>query len=137
MKYVLDASVGLKWVLPEADSGKAIRLQEDFENTVHELIAPDTFPIEIAHALTRAERRGLIQPPEALLRFQQVARTLPLLHRYLAFLPRAIELSSSERIGAYDCLYVALAEAEQCKIISADQRLLNAFPSMVLPLASF
>lgn len=44
MKYVLDASVALKWVLPELDSDKAIRLQEAYENKVHDLVAPDTFP---------------------------------------------------------------------------------------------
>ncbi len=32
MKYVLDSSVALKWVLPEADSGKAIRLRDEFTN---------------------------------------------------------------------------------------------------------
>ncbi len=29
MKYVLDSSVALKWVLPEPDSGKAIRLRDE------------------------------------------------------------------------------------------------------------
>jgi predicted nucleic acid-binding protein len=135
MRYVLDASVALKWVLPEADSDRAIRLQEDFENQIHELLAPDTFPVEIAHALTRAERRGLIQPPEALRRFQLVARTLPHLQPYVPLLPRAIELSSSERIGVYDCLYIALAERERCKVVSADLRLVNTFPSIALPLS--
>jgi predicted nucleic acid-binding protein len=133
---VLDASGALKWVLPESDSDRAIRLQEDVEKKVHELLAPDTFPVEIAHALTRAERRGLVPPLEALRRFNLVARTLPLLQSYLPLLPRAIELSSSERVGVYDCLYVALAEREQSKVVSADQRLVNSFPSVVLPLSS-
>lgn len=44
MKYVLDASVGLKWVLPEDGSDKALRLGLEYRNGVHELIAPDTFP---------------------------------------------------------------------------------------------
>lgn len=137
MKYVLDASVALKWVLPEIDSEKAVRLQEDFENRLHELLAPGTFPVEVAHALTRAERRGLIPPPDALRRFHQIARTLPLLHPYFPLLPHAIELSSSERIGVYDCLYVALAEREHCKVVSADQRLVNTFPASVISLSSF
>lgn len=139
MKFVLDASVALKWVLPEADSDKAIALQTDFENNVHDLIAPDTFPVEVAHSLTRAERRGLIQPPEAMLRFQQVALTLPRLHSYLAVLPRALELSSQVRIGVYDCLYVALAEREACDLVTADQRLVNTFKGWfsVVPLAGF
>jgi hypothetical protein len=37
MKYVLDSSVALKWVLPEANSGKAIRLRDDYSNGLHEL----------------------------------------------------------------------------------------------------
>ncbi len=57
MKFVLDASVAVKGVLPEEGSDKAIALQEAFENAVHELLAPDVLPIEVAHALTRAERR--------------------------------------------------------------------------------
>ena len=63
MKYVLDASVGLKTVLPESDSALAMALIQDFQRQVHELIAPDTYLVECAHALTRAERRGIIQPP--------------------------------------------------------------------------
>jgi predicted nucleic acid-binding protein len=55
MKYVLDASVAVKWVLPEADSAKAISLRDDYRKGVHELIAPDIFKLEAAHALTRAE----------------------------------------------------------------------------------
>ena len=45
MKYVLDSSVALKWVLPEADSGKAIRLRDGYSNGTHDLLAPDIFPI--------------------------------------------------------------------------------------------
>ena len=53
MKYVLDASVALKWVLPEAGSDKAMSLGQEFQTGSHDRIAPDSMPIEIAHALTR------------------------------------------------------------------------------------
>lgn len=43
MKYVLDSSVALKWVLAEVDSHKAIRLRDAYVAGVHELIAPDIF----------------------------------------------------------------------------------------------
>ena len=49
MKYVLDSSVAVKWVLPELDSTKALRLA-DFQAGLHELIAPDVFPVEVGHA---------------------------------------------------------------------------------------
>ncbi len=63
MRYVLDSCVAVKWFLAEPDSAKAIRVLDDFNRQIHELLAPDVFPIEVAHALSRAERRGLIQPP--------------------------------------------------------------------------
>jgi hypothetical protein len=41
MRYVLDSSVALKWVLPEVDSAKAIRLRDEYRNGLHELLATD------------------------------------------------------------------------------------------------
>jgi hypothetical protein len=61
MKYVLDSNVVLKWVLPEADSDKAIRIRDEFGQGIHQLLGPDVFPIEVAHSLARAERRGDIK----------------------------------------------------------------------------
>ena len=62
MKYAIDASVALKWVLPEIDSDKALRLRSAFTSAVHELISPDIFSIEVANSLARAERNGAILP---------------------------------------------------------------------------
>jgi predicted nucleic acid-binding protein len=67
MKYVLDASVAFKWEVVELNSDKANLLRDDFRNGIHELIAPDFFPFELAHALTRAERQGRIGAGQALL----------------------------------------------------------------------
>src|SRR5947208_589277 len=60
MKYVLDSSVALKWVLPEPLSQKARQLRDDYQKQIHELLALDVFPAEVAHALTRAERKKTI-----------------------------------------------------------------------------
>jgi hypothetical protein len=49
MRYVLDTSVAFKWVVAEPDADKAIRLREDFRNGIHELLAPDIFPAEMAN----------------------------------------------------------------------------------------
>jgi hypothetical protein len=56
MRYVLDASAALCLVLPRPNSGKALQLRADFQNAVHELIAPSVFSGEVASALTKAER---------------------------------------------------------------------------------
>jgi predicted nucleic acid-binding protein len=60
MRYVPDSNVALKWLLPEPHSDKAIRLRDDYHGQVHELLAPDVFPVEMLHALTRAERQKRI-----------------------------------------------------------------------------
>ena len=44
MKYVIDSSVGVKWVIPEVDSAKALRLCDDYRIGVIELLAPDFYP---------------------------------------------------------------------------------------------
>jgi predicted nucleic acid-binding protein len=66
MKYVLDASVAIKWVIVEPDSNKATRLREDYRNPVHELIAPESFVIECAYSLTKKQRQRLVSDARAL-----------------------------------------------------------------------
>jgi hypothetical protein len=57
--------VALKWVPRETDADKARQLRAEYQQQIHELLAPDVFPIEVAHALARSERRGIITPAEA------------------------------------------------------------------------
>ena len=126
----------LKWVLVEPHSDKALALRDDFQKGIHELLAPDVFPIEVAHAIAKAERRGVIQPGQGQQLLTDVLYTPPDLHPYLPLLSKAYSLASAARVGVYDCLYIALAEQEQCKLLSADDRLQRTFPQQVVPLAS-
>ena len=136
MKYVVDASVALKWVLPEAQSGKALQLRDDFQKGLHELLAPDIIPVELAHALTRAERKKIISVGYAKGFLAGTMQIPPALDPSLPLLSKATDISSQSRLGVYDCLYVALAKREQCELVTADERLVNAlqrqFPLIIL-----
>lgn len=112
-------------MLPESDSGKALALEADFRNQIHELIAPNIYPVEVAHALTKAERRGILQPGEAETRLARLLTYPPDLFPYLPLLGRAVEIATQVRIGVYDCLYVALAERQACMLVTADRRLIT------------
>jgi predicted nucleic acid-binding protein len=125
MRYVLDSSVAFKWEVPETDSDKANLLRDDFRNAIHELLAPDFLPLELAHALTRAERQGRIPVGQANLFWTDAVATPPVLLPSLPLASRAIDISSQMRIGLYDCLYIALAEREKCDFITADDKLVN------------
>lgn len=139
MKYVIDSSVAFKWVVREVDSDRADRLRDDFRKAVHELLAPDVFPVEVGHALTRAERQRRIPVGTAVPLLTDVLSTPPAFHPSLPLLLRACAISSQARIGVYDCLYVALAEQEGCQFVTADARLLTnlqaRFP-FIVPLSS-
>ena len=139
MRYVTDSSAWFKWVVPEVHSDKADRLRNDYRNAVHELLAPDIFPAEVAHALTRAERQGRIVQSQAILLWADIMSTAPRFVPTASLLPRANRISSQARIGVYDCLYVALAEQEQCEFVTADDKLVknlkHLFP-FIVPLAS-
>jgi predicted nucleic acid-binding protein len=140
MKYVIDSSVKVKWVLAEPESDKATRLRDDFRNSVYELISPDLFTVEACHALTRAERQGRISPGQARTLFLDILTTPPQVFPFQPFLLRAIDLASTMRIGVYDCIYVALADQEKCELVTADVTLVRALQptySFIRTLASF
>jgi predicted nucleic acid-binding protein len=140
MKYVLDSCVAIKWVLPEPDTPKAVRVRTEFRRGLHELLAPSIYPVEVAHALAKAQRRPIIPPPLGTRRLASVLHTLPTLHPYLPLLPRAFAIASQARIGVYDCLYVALAERERCEFLTADGRLVTVLQptfQFIISLASF
>ena len=123
MRYVLGSSVAFKWEVREADTDAALRLRDETRAGLHALLAPDVFPVEVIHALTRAERQGRLTPAEGARAMTAVPTELPALHPSLPLLPRAYALSSATRQGVYDCLYVALAEREECELVTADDRL--------------
>jgi predicted nucleic acid-binding protein len=132
MRLVLDSNVALKLVLPEPDVDAVLRLLDNYYAGIHELIAPNVFPVEVAHAITRAERQGRIAENDSWRLWQIVMGDCPRLFNTTPLMQRAIEISSTARIGVYDCLYVALAEQQGCELVTADERLIKNLPSYPL-----
>ena len=122
MRLVLDSNVAIKWRLPEEDSEKAIAIKDSYVNGFNELIAPDIFPAEVGHALSRAERKGILKSPQAAEGLKDILLVAPKLYAYIPLLPRAMELSSATRTSVYDCLYVSLSERENCPLLTADKK---------------
>lgn len=125
MKYVVDSSVALKWVLPEADADKAISIRDNGRNQLDEIHAPDFFTTECGHALFRAERRRLIGAGQAEVLLAAIVSDLPLSHSSLTLIPRASVICQQLGTAFYDALYMSLAEAEGCVLITADAKLVR------------
>ncbi len=136
MRYVLDAAIALRWVLPEADAAQAIALQQRLWDGRDEFFAPDIFAVEIAHSLTRAERQGRILLGQSKGFLTYILSAPPAFHASLPILDRALEISSQYRIGVYDCVYVALAEQLGCDLITCDERLIANLQPHGFPVVS-
>jgi predicted nucleic acid-binding protein len=105
---VVDASVGLKWVLQEADSSLAERLARSDVD----LLVPDFWLNEACNVLWLQVRRKLFTPSEArealaLLR----AQVEPTPTAELSLHDVALEIGLAINHSTYDILYVAFALA--------------------------
>jgi predicted nucleic acid-binding protein len=127
MKYVIDCSSAFPVYVAEPLTKKATALRDAYLNGLHELIAPDFFPIEISNALIISERRNRIAKGDASRLFLEFLKQLPVLYPvWPDLLPRAHAIAESSIASVYDSLYVALAEREGCELITADKRLVNS-----------
>jgi predicted nucleic acid-binding protein len=139
MRYVLDASVALRWVLSDDFTQKAISLRGQYQQKALDLISPDIYIDEVASALTKAERQKSILVGEAASLYAKIMNTPPIFHSRLPLIPRAIDISSQTRSSFYDCLYVALAEQEGCELVTVDAKLIRNLQSrfpFIVPLTS-
>src|SRR5438105_13939444 len=113
MKYVVDASVAFKWAVNEPLSNKARQLRDDYRSGTHQLLAADIFPAEVGNAMVLAERRGIVPAGAGFGLLASVIANIPQLDPTLpTLLPRGFEIAVRMQRTLYDCLYVALAEAE-------------------------
>jgi predicted nucleic acid-binding protein len=120
---VIDASVALKWFIPESDSGMA----DDLIRAEAELIAPDIIWIEMANAVWKNTRLGSLEAEI----WDDVAAKLPgLLTIHGAegqLLHSAVKLAVTLEHPVYNCLYLALAIQVGARIVTVDKRFLNVF----------
>lgn len=120
MTFVVDPSVALKWFLAdEPQAAEAFAVVRD--GAV--LIAPDLVIAETYNAAWRSTRLGLIEVEVA-----EIAAILPRFFDELisaaTLAPRGVAIAAQLDHPVYDCLYIALAEARQIPLVTADARLL-------------
>lgn len=116
---VIDASVAVKWVVAEAGTDDALVLRRT------RLIAPDLLVAECANILWKKVRRGELTPDEASLAARLLERADIDLKPMRTLLDAASRLAVMLDHPAYDCVYLAFAEAEGCPFVTADDRLLR------------
>lgn len=89
------------------------------------LIAPSLLRIELANVLWKKVRAAEIAPLQAaaILVEAQSSVTLVAVERLAT---RALEIAIELRHPVYDCLFVALAEEQETRLVTADRKLAKA-----------
>lgn len=123
----VDASVAVKWVLPEQHSEHALALYAATTAAGEPVMAPLLLASEVANILRqRMVRENLALADARQLLSQFLAFPVRYLTDDLLFM-RALELAAIYNLPAvYDAHYLAVAEQASCPLWTADRRLLRA-----------
>jgi predicted nucleic acid-binding protein len=116
---VIDASVAVKWVVEEEGTKEALALRD------RALAAPDLLIAECADILWKKVRRNELSEQEAVFAAGLLARADIELMATRPYLEVAVRIAVALDHPAYDCIYIALAEAEELRFVTADVSLLR------------
>lgn len=125
---VVDASVALKWFLPEVHADAALRLLD----RDHHLMAPELVVPEFGNALWKRVLRGEASAAEAGAALEALATMPVVLQPSQPLAPLALDIACRTRRTVYDSLYVALAVVHDCRLVTADRRLYQALTDSAL-----
>lgn len=89
------------------------------------MIAPDFLIAEVCNAAWRSARLGRISQAQVDAIAANLPRFFDSLVRASSLARRAVAIAGQLDHPVYDCLYLALAEAEQAELVTADMRLLS------------
>jgi predicted nucleic acid-binding protein len=118
-RLVIDASVAIKWVVEEEGTAAALALRRQ------NLSAPDLINAECANILWKKTRLGEFSAEEAAFAARLLAAAEIDLIPTRSLLEAALEIAVGLDHPAYDCLYLALAEERDGRLVTADRRLIR------------
>ena len=117
---VVDASVAVKWVVPENGSDRARLLAQT------KLEAPDLLSVECANILWKKVRLGHLTRREAADCLRLLLGMPVAVAASRELLDSALRLSLELDHPVYDCLYLALALQRRFPLVTADEKLAKA-----------
>ena len=132
MEYVVDASVIVKWFIPEEDSDKAGRLKDLLIRGEVSLYSPRCTLVEVANALTlhplvklsEDDMVDAISASEKIVAHADLTR-----EEWMTAIKPAREIPAA----VYDSAYLALSLNMDTNLITADSKLYEGLPNNLKP----
>ena len=124
--YVIDASVAVKWYIPEPLSKAAEQYLQLYKEDRAILLAPDLIIIEVGNALWKKTLSGELPANDARAVLHALTKYCPLkLVPSSELVPSALELAIKMGFTVYDSLYIALAAAAEAMLVTADKEMVK------------
>lgn len=121
MRLVLDASVAIKFYVPEASSERALDwLTRDLDFSV-----PDIFLVEVAQALLRHCRERRLTREDLDLAVGDLDQLVDVAVSSGDLIGRALSIAHDLDHRLHDCMYLALADRLGSPLLTADERLVR------------
>jgi predicted nucleic acid-binding protein len=121
-RYVLDASIVIKWFAPEVHSDAARRLLA----SNYTFLVPDFFFAEVANVLWKRVRRTEDTADNARQTLADLNAIPVEVCLSQPLMPIALDIALETDRAVYDSLYLALAITQQCQMVTADEKFYNA-----------
>lgn len=118
---VVDASVAVKWFVPESRSDDA----EALATYGPRLIGPTLIRMEVASAFSKKMRSGLVTLDHAVEYLALLPRYFDELVDLQELMPAALAMAHEIDHPVYDCIYVETARRRDGVLVTDDQRLIR------------
>jgi predicted nucleic acid-binding protein len=125
MNLIIDASVLIKFFVPEILSSKAEELLASVEEGSVGLFAPDLIYAEAGDALWKKHRLKELTQSEVG-KITDLIISIPLkVEPSRALFPLAIDIAIAYEVTVYDALYLSLAKVYEMQMMTADKKLFD------------
>jgi predicted nucleic acid-binding protein len=116
--FVVDASLVIKWFVPEIHSEAARR----WLDASHDYVAPDLLFAEVGNVVWKKVRRNELEETEARQLVVDLAQVAVETVATRGLLEDALALALTAGISVYDAMYLTLAVRFETEVITGDDR---------------
>jgi predicted nucleic acid-binding protein len=124
-RFVLDASVALRWVLDDPVSPYAERVKRLLIKGARATV-PALWHLEMSNGLAVAERRSILSPANidrALLHIEQIVSQRVDTSSAFVSARQSLATARAFKLSAYDAVYLDLARHERLPLATLDEQL--------------
>jgi len=130
-KLVVDASVVIKWFVPEPLSIEARQILDGYRAGALDLIAPDLLNAELANIVWKKQTFQGLGGDDARSVIDGFRDLVIAFTPTIDIIVDAYSLAITHKRTVYDSLCLALSIREACQFVTADERLANAVSSAI------